>query len=258
MDLGLNGRTALVSGSHRGTGMVIAATLAAEGARVLVHGLAAGQAEAAVASLGTGIAVTGDITTDEGAADVAAACAAEQIDILINNYGTADAGSWLESDSARWIDAYQKNVLSAQRLVQAFLPGMRKRGWGRIINLGTVGSTRPAARMPHYYASKGALATATVSLARETAGSGVRVNLVSPGLILTPEVQEAYLARGRSKGWGGTWEQIEARVAEDIPIGRIVRREEVASLVAFLASPMADAIHGQNLRIDGGALDVLT
>lgn len=258
MDLGLAGRTALVSGSYRGTGLIIAATLAAEGARVLVHGLAPGQAEAAVETLGAGVAVTGDITTDAGAEAVATACAAEQVDILINNYGTADAGSWLETDSAGWIDAYQKNVLSAQRLVRAFLPGMRERGWGRIVNLGTVGSTRPAARMPHYYASKGALATATVSLARETAGTGVRVNLVSPGLILTPEVQEAYLARGRSKGWGDTWEEIEPRVAEDIPIGRIVRREEVAGLVAYLASPMADAIHGQNLRIDGGALDVLT
>lgn len=258
MDLGLAGRTALVSGSHRGTGMIIAATLAAEGARVLVHGLAPGQAEAAVETLGTGTAVTGDITSDVGARQVAEACAAEQVDILINNYGTAAAGDWLQTDSAAWIDAYQKNVLSAQRLVQAFLPGMRERGWGRIINLGTVGSTRPAARMPHYYAAKGALATATISLARETAGTGVRVNLVSPGLILTPEVEEAYLTRGRQQGWGETWEEIEPRMAAEIPIRRIARREEVASLVAYLASPLADAIHGQNLRIDGGALETLT
>lgn len=258
MNLALEGRTALVSGSHRGTGMIIAARLAAEGARVLVHGLADGQAEAAVAELGCGTPVTGDITTDAGAADLAAACAGETVDILINNYGTADAGSWLESDSDDWIAAYQKNVLSAQRLIRHFLPAMRERGWGRIINLGTVGSTRPAARMPHYYAAKGALATATVSLAQETAGSGVRVNLVSPGLILTPEVEQAYLARGRREGWGDTWEAIESRVAERIPIRRIVRREEVADLVAFLASPLADAIHGQNIRIDGGSLDVVT
>lgn len=258
MNLALEGRTALVSGSHRGTGLIIAERLAEEGARVLVHGLEAGQAEAAVAELGRGTAVTGDITTDAGAAALAAACAGETVDILINNYGTADAGSWLESDSDDWITAYQKNVLSAQRLIRHFLPAMRERGWGRIINLGTVGSTRPAARMPHYYAAKGALATATVSLAQEAAGSGVRVNLVSPGLILTPEVEQAYLARGRREGWGDTWEAVEARVAERIPIGRIVRREEVADLVAFLASPLADAIHGQNIRIDGGSLDVVT
>lgn len=258
MDLALNGRTALVSGSHRGTGLVIAGLLAREGARVLVHGLQAGQAEAAVEELGAGVPVSGDITTDAGAAAVAEACTGEQIDILVNNYGTADAGSWLQSDTADWIDAYQKNVLSAQRLIRHFLPAMIERGWGRIINLGTVGSTRPAARMPHYYASKGALATATISLARETAGTGVRVNLVSPGLILTPEVEQAYLARGRREGWGDTWEAVEAKVAADIPIRRIVRREEVASLVAYLASPLGDAIHGQNIRIDGGSLETLT
>jgi NAD(P)-dependent dehydrogenase (short-subunit alcohol dehydrogenase family) len=258
MNLGLTGHTALVSGSYRGTGLIIAQRLADEGARVLVHGLEPGQAEAAVASLGIGVAVTGDITRDAGAEAVAAACAAEAVDILINNYGTADPGTWEETDSDGWIDAFQKNVLSAQRLIRHFLPAMKLGGWGRIINLGTAGSTRPAAGMPHYYAAKGALATATVSLAKATAGTGIRVNLVSPGLILTPEVEAGYLARARKHGWGDTWEEIEARVAQHIPIGRIVRREEVADLVAFLASPRADAIHGQNLRIDGGALDLLT
>lgn len=258
MHLALEGRTALVSGSHRGTGSIIARQLAAEGARVLVHGLQDGQAEAAVASLGCGLPITGDITTDDGARAVAAACAGEHVDILVNNYGTASAGNWTATPTEDWITAYQVNVLSAQRLIAHFLPLMVERGWGRIINLGTVGSTRPAARMPHYYAAKGALATATVSLARETAGTGVRVNLISPGLILTPEVQAQFLERGRRKGWGETWEEIEPRVAEDIPIRRIVRREEVANLVAYLASPLADAIHGQNIRIDGGALESLT
>jgi NAD(P)-dependent dehydrogenase (short-subunit alcohol dehydrogenase family) len=111
--------------------------------------------------------------------------------------------------------------------------------------------------MPHYYAAKGALATMTVSLAKELGGTGITVNLVSPGLIRTPEVEAAYLERGRRKGWGQTWEEIEPRVAADIPIGRIVCREEVADLVLFLASPLSDAIHGQNIRIDGGALDIV-
>jgi NAD(P)-dependent dehydrogenase (short-subunit alcohol dehydrogenase family) len=258
MDLALHNHTALVTGSHRGTGMIIARRLADEGARVLVHGLEPGQAEDAVASLGCGVPVSGDITTDAGAGVLAAECSNEAVDILVNNYGTAQPGSWENTDSDGWIDAYQKNVLSAQRLIRHFLPAMKERGWGRIINLGTVGSTRPAGRMPHYYAAKGALATATVSLAKETAGTGIRVNLVSPGLILTPEVEASYLAHARQQGWGNSWEEVEPRVAEHIPIGRVVRREEVANLVAFLASPLADAIHGQNIRIDGGALDVLT
>lgn len=258
MELKLQGATALVSGSYRGTGMIIAAHLAREGARVLVHGLEAGQAEAAVETLGCGVPVTGDITTDAGAERLFAECAGETLDILVNNYGTADGGTWDGADSDHWIAAYQKNVLSAQRLIQHFLPEMRLRPWARIINLGTTGSTRPNARMPHYYAAKGALATMTISLARETAGTGIRVNLVSPGLILTPEVEAAWIARAKKSGWGDTWAEIEPRVASDIPIGRVVRREEVADLVAFLASPLADAIHGQNIRIDGGALETLT
>lgn len=258
MNLQLDNHCALVTGSSRGTGQIIAQRLAQEGTTVLVHGLEPDQAALAVDQIGSGIPITGDITTDAGAAEVVAACAEYEVDILINNYGTADPGSWLESSTDDWLSAYHKNVLSAQRLIRALLPPMRDRGWGRIINLGTVGSTRPNSRMPHYYASKGALATMTISLAKEVAGTGIRVNLVSPGLILTPEVRAAYLERGKRKGWGESWEQIEPHVARDIPIGRIVEREEVASLVAFLASPLADAIHGQNIRIDGGALDILS
>ena len=258
MDLELTGKTALVTGSYRGTGQIIAAQLAKEGAHVLVHGLKEGQAEAAVATLGVGSPVTGDITTEAGSADLVNACAAYDIDILVNNYGTADRGSWSKSTSADWIESYQKNVLSVQRMVQAFLPGMQSRGWGRIINLGTVGSTRPNSRMPQYYSAKGALATLNVSLAKEVADSGVRVNLVSPGLILTPEVEAAYLEQGRRNGWGETWEEVEPHVAKDIPIKRIARREEVANLVVYLASPLADAIHGQNFRVDGGAVDVVS
>lgn len=269
MDLQLNGKTALVTGAHRGTGYIIAQHLAAEGARVLLHGFTTEQAETAAADLIANaahaqtsqpdvVAVAGDITTDDGAQALLDALATNPPDILVNNYGTADSGRWDDADTNAWLDAYQKNVLTAQRLIRGLLPHMRSRNFGRIINLGTVGSTRPNAIMPHYYAAKGALATLTVGLAKEVAGSGIRVNLVSPGLILTPEVEAAYLKRGKAKGWGDTWEEIEPQVAKDIPIGRIVRREEVADLVCFLASPKADALHSQNIRIDGGALDIVS
>ena len=258
MDLAITGKTALITGSYRGTGLIIARCLAEEGARVIIHGLQSGQAESAVAELGTGEPVTGDIATDRGADAVADQLSGVAVDILVNNYGTADAGSWTTSDTEDWLLAYQKNVLSAQRMIRHLLPSMQQRGWGRIINLGTVGSTRPNSRNPQYYAAKGALATMTVSLAKEVAGSNVRVNLVSPGIILTPEVKAAYLERGRHKGWGSTWEEIEPIASQDIPIQRITSREEVASLVAFLASPVADAIHGQNIKIDGGSLDTVS
>lgn len=260
LDLGLGGRVALVTGSYRGTGLIIAKHLANEGARVFVHGFTRAQAEAACAEIATGIPVAGDITTDAGADQLFERCTslAGSIDILINNYGIADRGSWQESGTTDWIESYQKNVLSAQRMIQRVLPDMRRRNSGRIVNLGTVGSTQPNARSPQYYAAKGALATMTISLAKELAGTGVRVNLVSPGLILTPEVLAGFQQRAAREGWGERWEDIEPRVAADIPIGRIVRREEVADLVVFLVSARADALHGQNIRIDGGALGILT
>lgn len=263
MDLNLEGSSVLVTGSYRGTGLIIARQFLAEGARVWVHGLEAGQAEAAVTELGSGEPVTGDIRTDEGSQALIASMRDQCPDILVNNYGAAEAGVWSGSNSEDWIRSYQVNVLSATRLINHFLPTMRDAATGRnpkarIINLGTVGSTRPNARNPHYYAAKGALATMTISLAKEVADSGIRVNLVSPGLILTPEVRSAYLKTGARKGWGTTWEEVEPHVASDIPIGRIVTREEVAALVVFLASPLADGIHGQNIRVDGGALGILS
>jgi NAD(P)-dependent dehydrogenase (short-subunit alcohol dehydrogenase family) len=143
-------------------------------------------------------------------------------------------------------------------LIQHCLPALTQRGWGRVINLGTVGSTSPNSRSPHYYAAKGALATMTVSLAKEVAGTGVGVNLVSPGMISTPEVIASYMQRSQRKGWGDTWEEVEPQVAKDIPIRRLVTREEVANLVVYLCSPLADGIHGQNIRVDGGALGTVT
>jgi NAD(P)-dependent dehydrogenase (short-subunit alcohol dehydrogenase family) len=186
------------AGGHRGTGQRIAARLAEEGATVLVHGFTPAEASASCTTIGHGIAVAGDITTDAGAAELLASCAAAAppIEILVNNYGIAGPGKWDDAGTDAWLGMYQHNVLSAQRLIRALLPAMRTRKWGRIINLGTVGSTRPAARMPHYYASKGALATLTMSLAKEVAGAGITVNLVSPGLIHTAEVEASYLAQG--------------------------------------------------------------
>lgn len=265
MDLGLRDRVALVTGSYRGTGTGIAATLAREGAHVFVHGFTPGQADPVVQQLrdeGLEVsAVHGDILTDEGAQElveqVRAHC--DGVDVLVNNYGVAEGGRWLDTPTEQWAAIYQKNVLSGVRMVQAFSPRMRERGWGRIVWLGTVGSIRPAARMPHYYASKAALPNVCVSLSKELAGSGVTVNLVSPGVIATEEVKQSLLARAREKGLGEDWPAAERLASRELfpnPCGRLAEIDEVASLVAFVVSEPAGYINGANLRIDGGAADV--
>jgi 3-oxoacyl-[acyl-carrier protein] reductase len=134
---------------------------------------------------------------------------------------------------------------------------MSERGWGRIVWLGTIGGLRPAARMPHYYASKAVLPTLCVSLAKELAGTGITVNLVNPGLIATAEVKEQ-MARRRAESDGPneqTGRNSWARALLDNPIGRMAEIEEVASLVAYLAGERSGAINGANLRVDGGAAD---
>lgn len=268
MDLQLEGRVALVTGSYRGTGSGIARTLAREGVRVLVHGFTAGQADAVTAEIqaecgdDAALAVTADLLDRTEVEALAAAISADpgRLDILVNNYGFGMQGKWDNTSDDAWHEAYDRNVLTASRCIQVFRALVSRSDAGRIIQLGTVGSTRPNAIMPHYYAAKGALATMTVSLAQEMAGTGVTVNLVSPGLIDTPEVRAAYTKAGKRHGWGDSWEEVEPALVKDRfpnPVGRIARVEEVADIVAFLASPRAGYIHGQNIRLDGGAVGVV-
>ncbi|MEH6550756.1 MAG: SDR family oxidoreductase [Pseudomonadales bacterium] len=259
MDLQLKDKTALISGSNRGTGKVIAQTLAKEGASVIFHSNEEGAAEACAAENPGSYAIWGDLTTDAGATQALAQAkaVAGDIDILVNNYGTASAGRWTSSSSEDWLDMYQKNVLSAARLIQGVVPAMKTRGWGRIVQLGTIGSHQPNSIMPHYYAAKGALATMGVSLTKELSHTGITVNTVSPGYIQTAELEAGFRKRAQKKGWGDNWADILAKIVETEypnPCGRIADMQEVADLVAFICSDKAGFINGQNIRIDGGAV----
>ena len=260
MQCDLQGRIALVTGSDRNTGEVIARTLSQSGAQVLVHSNHDAGAAAEVAeSLGAAGAVVGDLATEAGCAQIIEQLEAAglSVDILVNNYGTASRGKWSTATDEDWLDMYQKNVLSVSRLVRALSPAMAERGWGRIVNLGTVGSHRPGHLMPHYYSAKGALATLAVSLMQELSGTGITVNTVSPGLIHTPELEAGYRMKAAKKGWGEDWDEIVAHIVkEDFPnpCGRLATRQEVADLVLFLSSEQAGFINGQNIRVDGGAV----
>ena len=264
MQLGLEGKTALITGSWRGTGAGISESLAREGARVLVHGLEAGQAESQTkALLKKGLsaeAVTGDIRNDVGHQALLEDLARKSldVDILVNNYGVAESGNWSETPTSEWVDIYQKNVLSGVRLVQSLSPAMKRRGWGRIVFIGTIGSLRPAARMPHYYASKATLPNLCVSLAKSLAETGVTVNLVSPGIIGTAEIREMLLKQAERAGHGRDWAVAQREGLKNVfgsSAGRVAEVSEVGDLVAFVASERAGYINGANLRIDGGASD---
>ena len=259
MDLELASRTALITGSYRGTGAGIARVLAREGAHVWIHGFEAGPAEEVAESIRQeGLradAVAGDIRTDEGAAAVARTVG--DVDILVNNYGVAEGGSW-SSPTEDWIDIYQKNVLSGVRLVQAMTPGMRERGWGRVLFLSTVGYARPNSKMPHYYASKMALVNMTVSLAKELARTGITVNCVSPGIIATAEIRAHVEKQATERGEPTDWKSLQEMASKTFmpnPSGLIADPEDIGHFIAFLASDKARYINGANLRIDGGAAD---
>jgi 3-oxoacyl-[acyl-carrier protein] reductase len=260
MKVDVDNKVTLVTGSNRNTGEIIAQTLAHSGARVVFHANECdGSAAIAAEAAGTGLSVEGDIANQEGCGAVLQQLEAQglAVEILVNNYGTASFARWDTVREEEWLDMYQKNVLSVARLVQALVPSMKDKGWGRIVNLGTVGSHRPGKIMPHYYAAKGALANMGVSLAQDLSNTGITVNTVSPGLIHTPDLEASYRARARKKGMPDDWESVLKNIVEEDfpnPCGRLATRQEVADLVLFLCSNQASFINGQNIRIDGGAI----
>jgi len=258
MDLQLAGKTALITGSYRGTGRGIAGVLAAEGAHVVIHGFALGQADPVAQELVdagfSAEAVTSDIRSDasmDHLVDVAS-----RVDVLVNNYGAPGGSSW--SSMVNWEEEWNVNVLAAVRVTQACMPAMRDRGWGRIIFMGTVGTQQPGNRNVGYYGAKTALPTLVRTLAMELRGSGVTANLVSPGMIATDEVQAMIMRRAARDGHGESWEQSE-RWALDNSMPNLTERlptpGDIGSVVAFVASEAAWHITGADIAVDGGARD---
>jgi NAD(P)-dependent dehydrogenase (short-subunit alcohol dehydrogenase family) len=255
MDLKLTGRRALVTGSSSGLGEAIARLLAAEGAEVVVHGRDEARARAVARDIGAAAVAIGDLATDAGADAVAAA--AGELDVLVNNAGAYDHIGWADAGPEVWVRTYEVNVVSGVRMIQRLVPGMRERGWGRVIQIGGGLSSQPMAMQPHYNASLAARHNLAVSLARELKDTGVTSNVVSPGAILVDSVEKLLTTLAPERGWGESWEEIERNAARDfVPndIGRFGRPEEIAGAVAYLASPYADYVSGATLRVDGGTI----
>jgi len=263
LDLKLTDKRALVTGSSSGIGEAIGRALARQGARVVIHGRNRERAERVAASIraegGNAWIALADLAQPDGARVLARNTleALGGIDILINNAGGADDGmkSWLETDAAQWQATFEQNIFSSVRLIRELVPAMKSAGWGRIIQVSSGVATQPFPVGPDYAAAKAAIVNSTVSLAKDLGGTGITVNTISPGPILTPAAERVFRDVARQQGWGEDWVEIERKaVAQFVPnpLGRMGQPQEVADAVLFLASPLANYIHGTNLRVDGG------
>jgi len=262
VDLQLEGKRALVTGSSSGIGFGIAKALAAEGCAVVVHGRNVERTEANAAAIGeTGATVAtaiGDLSSDEGAAAVATAAesALGGIDILVNNAGggtEVSNPSWFTTPLPAWIETYQMNVMAASRLIHRFAPAMREQGWGRIIQIGSMAGTIPTSAQPDYAAAKAAMLAMSLGLSKALKGSGVTVNTVTPGMIWTAGLEDFLRDFAAKRGWD------DIQTAADYilkgtgqTVVRIGQPEDVAHAVAYLASPLADFVNGVNMHVDGG------
>jgi NAD(P)-dependent dehydrogenase (short-subunit alcohol dehydrogenase family) len=265
MDLKLDGKRALVTGSSSGIGVEIAKRLAAEGVFVAVHGRNEARAEKTAQAIaragGRAVVATGDLTTDEGAGQIAATVqdAIGGVDILVNNAGGSGREGaivpWDEITPDEYLDCYNLNVVAAVRLARRLAPGMVERGWGRIINISSAIARQGMGMMHEYAAAKAALENLSLNLSLSLAPKGVTVNTVVPGFILT-DIAREYLEKLRlSKGWPTEQAELERRYIAEFapqPIQRIGVPADIASAVAFLASPLADYATNAVLRIDGG------
>ena len=269
MDLQLTGKRALVTGASTGIGRATALVLSREGAKVVCHGRDAERTQAVVEQIrgegGVAWPVLGDLADDDDAALAVAGAATDYsngIDILVNNIGGTESTGptpvldWFEVEPAHWAGAMEQNLISAVRMIHALVPAMRDRGWGRVINVSSGAGASPPAHVPEYSAAKAGLANLSVGLSKALARTGVTVNTVSPGCTRTEMLERTLRKVGDIKGWPDDMDERERLfMAEDMfpcVSSRFGRPEEVGSLIAFIASPLAGFVNGANYRIDGG------
>jgi NAD(P)-dependent dehydrogenase (short-subunit alcohol dehydrogenase family) len=259
MDLGLKNRLALVSGSTAGIGLAIATSLAQEGARVIISGRSQSSVDAVVASLhaATGGSIegfAGDLGTAASAEEVAARYPG--IEILVNNLGIFEPKSFEDIPDADWMKFFEVNVLSGVRLARLVLPAMRRANWGRIIFISSESAVQIPVEMIHYGTTKTAQLAVSRGLAEALAGTGITVNSILPGPTKSRGVEE--FIETLAEAGGKSFDEFEREFFEKVRPTSLIKRfaspQEVASLVTYIASPLASATTGAALRVDGGVI----
>lgn len=263
MDLQLTGKRVLVTGSTGGIGEGIAKGFAQEGATVIINGRREAEAQRVAAEItsdgGRAIVAVGDLSTDEGVDRVVSVITQELggLDVLVNNAAGGEHQNDMEAPASVWLSSYNSNVLSMVRLIQQVLPKMKEQGWGRIINISSAAAIQPSPGMGVYSTTKAAVNNLTVTLAQSMESDKITINAVSPGAIITPAMVEM----AQQQGMANTWEEAETTFAtmmpQTFPFKRMGKVNEIANVVLFLASPLANYIHGANIRVDGGYIPTI-
>lgn len=260
MDLQLAGKRALVTGSTAGIGLAIAKLLAAEGARVIVNGRTEARVAAAVAAIGAEVA---SAALEPLAADLGTAEGAEQtirrfpdLDVLVNNVGIFEPRPFEEIRDDEWEKMIEVNFMSGVRLSRHYLPRMKAKGWGRIIFISSESAVNIPTEMIHYGVTKTMQIALARGLAETTVGTAVTVNSVLPGPTRSEGVGQFVkdLARSQNKTEAEMEEAFFQTARPTSLLRRFETTEEIAAVVAFVASPLAAAMNGAAVRAEGGLL----
>jgi 3-oxoacyl-[acyl-carrier protein] reductase len=260
MDLGLEGKVCLVTGSTTGIGLETARLLAREGARVVVVGRDHERVRRAREDAGAARGVRADLSLPGEPERLVRETIEElgRIDCLVNNVGLAYQASFEELEDPQWDELWQLNVMSYVRAIRAVLPAMREAGGGAIVNVSSSAGKRPSTAMPNYSVTKAAVLSLSRLVADVYARDGIRCNAVTPGPSATPAwLAEGGLADQQAQRSGKTRDEVLRSVGAGRPLGRLAEPEEIASVIAFLCSPRASYVTGAAWSADGGTVAII-